>query len=70
MGSRGPGIGRHFRDFVGISGPEGPKDLWKGPSGFQFLLYQPKIRKNRKGGYRKLTFAHVSQAQRCVRCTF
>ena len=23
-----------------------------------------------KGGYRKLTFAHVRQAKRCVRCTF
>ena len=23
-----------------------------------------------KGGYRKLTFAHVRQAQRCVRCMF
>ena len=23
-----------------------------------------------KGVYRKLTFAHVRQAQRCVRCTF
>ena len=32
---------------------------------------QPKHRNNRKGGYRKLTFAHVHQTQRCVFfCTF
>ena len=28
------------------------------------------FRNNRKGGYRKLTFAHVRQAQRYVWCTF
>ena len=29
-----------------------------------------RVRDNRKGGYRKLTFAHVRQAKRWVRCTF
>ena len=37
-GAGGPG--RHFRDFFGISGPEGPRDLCKGRAGSQFL---PKI---------------------------
>ena len=29
------GPGRHFRDFFGISGPEGPRDLCKGRAGSQ-----------------------------------
>ena len=32
-GAGGPG--RHFRDFFGISGPEGPRDLCKGRAGSQ-----------------------------------
>ena len=33
LGARGPG--RHFRDFFGISGPEGPGDPCKGRAGSQ-----------------------------------
>ena len=35
----GPGPGRHFRDFFGISGPEGPGDLCKGRAGSQYQIY-------------------------------
>ena len=34
-GSRTGGPGRHFRDFFGISGPKGPRDLCKGRAGSQ-----------------------------------
>ena len=35
-GAGGPG--RHFRDFFGISGPEGPRDLCKGRAGSQYTI--------------------------------
>ena len=35
-GSRARGPRRHFRDFVGISGPEGPRDRCEGWAGSQF----------------------------------
>ena len=40
---RGPGAGgpgRHFRDFFGISGPKGPRDLCKGRAGSQPFTLQ------------------------------
>ena len=37
-GSGAGGPGRHFRDFLGISGPKGPRDLCKGQAGLQGSL--------------------------------
>ena len=48
---RGSGAGdpgRHFRDFFGISGPKGPRDLCKGRAGSQSKSHI--LRNNRKGG--------------------
>ena len=44
--SRAGGLGRHFRDFFGISGLEGPRDLCKGRAGSQFsgLNFWPSAR--------------------------
>ena len=39
-------------------------------SNYMAFTFASFIRNNQKGGYRKLTLAHVRQAQRCVRCTF
>ena len=45
-GSLDGGPGRHFRDFFGISGPEGPRDPCKGRAGSQDL--DPEENRERK----------------------
>ena len=38
-GSGAGGPGRHFRDFFGISGAKGPRDLCKGRTGSQVMFH-------------------------------
>ena len=72
--SRGPragGPGRHFSDFFGVSGPPGPRDPCKWPTGSQKIpdFWHPTIDHNPRENRQRNGCSRASQFTMQVVCT-